>query len=130
MTRRSYTAGFKLQVIKMAKETNNSEGASKYGVTRKMVIDWKNQEALKTLPKKQCSRRSGSARWPELENDLAEWACHNLRRDFVLASIGNIDETPIFFDMVGNRTVERKGKKSVLEKSIGHEKGHFAVALS
>ncbi|CDW56533.1 BrkDBD domain containing protein [Trichuris trichiura] len=71
---RSYKAGFKLEVVKMAKETNNAQAARKYGVTPKMVIDWKNQgEALKKMPKKKRASRSGIASWPELENGLAEW---------------------------------------------------------
>ncbi|KFD49664.1 hypothetical protein M514_20427 [Trichuris suis] len=54
-------------------EGSYTKATRKYGVTCKMATDWKNQEeALKTLPKKQHSRRSGSARWTELENDLAE----------------------------------------------------------
>ncbi|CDW60084.1 BrkDBD and HTH Tnp Tc5 domain containing protein [Trichuris trichiura] len=74
MKRKSYKAGFKLEVVKMAKETNNAQAARKYGVTRKMVIDWRKQEeALKKMPKKQHARRSGTASWPELENPLAEW---------------------------------------------------------
>ncbi|CDW56631.1 HTH Tnp Tc5 and BrkDBD domain containing protein [Trichuris trichiura] len=74
MARRSYDADFKLEVVKTAKETNNAQAARKYGVSRKMVIDWRRQEeALKKMPKKQRARRSGIAHWPELENSLAEW---------------------------------------------------------
>ncbi|KFD60488.1 hypothetical protein M514_27324 [Trichuris suis] len=53
-----------------------------------------------------------------------------MERDFLLASIGNIDETPVFLDMVRNRTVERKGKKWILVRSTGHGKTHFTVVLS
>ncbi|KFD47118.1 hypothetical protein M513_12028 [Trichuris suis] len=205
---RSYTAGFKLHVVKMAKETNNSQVAKKYGVTQKMVIDWRNrEEALKRIPKKKCARRSGIAHWPELENYLAEWVrqqrqnsriirrtdvrdqamkwarfnqhvssgftattgwrsrfmkskdlvmrqrtkvaqkmpvdlgdklrdfrryVRTLRREhnFLLGSIGNMDETPVFFDMLGNRTVDSKGMKSVIVKSSGHERTRFTVVLS
>lgn len=50
--------------------------------------------------------------------------------DFPLAQIGNMDETPVFFDMLSNRTVETKGTKTVLVKSTGHEKTKFSVVLS
>ena len=33
--------------------------------------------------------------------------------DLSLGDIGNMDETPMFFDMVGNRTVDVKGKNTV-----------------
>ena len=47
-----------------------------------------------------------------------------------LSLIGNMDETPMFFDLVGNRTVEHRGNKSVLVKTTGHEKQHFTVVLA
>ena len=34
------------------------------------------------------------------------------------------------FDMVGNRTIDAKGKKTVLIKSTGHEKSSFTVVLT
>ncbi|CDW60040.1 BrkDBD and DDE 1 and HTH Tnp Tc5 domain containin g protein [Trichuris trichiura] len=203
MKRKSYTAGFKLEVVKVAKESNNAQAARKYGVTRKMVIDWRKQEeALKKMPKKQRARRSGIASWPELENGLAEWDreqrqsgrivtrkdmrdqamnransnpylaygftatqawCSRFMKrkklvlrqktkvaqkkpvdledklrdfrwhvkgltngnEFPLGNIGNMDETPIFFDMIGFRTVDSKGAKSIIAKSTGHERTHF-----
>jgi hypothetical protein len=48
--------------------------------------------------------------------------------DFELRTIGNIDETPMFFDMPGSRTV--KGSKTVSVKTSGSEKSHFTVILS
>lgn len=50
--------------------------------------------------------------------------------DFSLGCIGNMDETPMCFDMPGNRTVETKGKKTVLLKTTGHEKTRFTVVLT
>lgn len=56
----------------------------------------------------------------------------NIRKDyeFPLSQIGNMDETPVFFDMLSNRTVEVKGTKTVMVKSTGHEKTKFTVVLS
>ncbi|CDW57140.1 BrkDBD domain containing protein [Trichuris trichiura] len=73
MTRKNYNAGFKLEVVKMAKESNNAQAVRKYRITRKMVINWRKQEeALKMMPKEQCARRPAIASCPELENSLAE----------------------------------------------------------
>lgn len=50
--------------------------------------------------------------------------------NFQLCSIGNMDETPMQFDMVGNTTIDVKGSKTVSVRSTGHEKSHFTVVLS
>ena len=42
---------------------------------------------------------------------------------------GNMDETPLNFDMPPNRTVHAAGDKTVLIKTSGNEKNHFTVAL-
>ena len=41
-----------------------------------------------------------------------------------------MDETPIFFDMVGNVTVEAKGNKTVYIRTTGNEKNRFTYILS
>lgn len=50
--------------------------------------------------------------------------------DFALGQIGNMDETPMYFDMPGNTTIDRVGSKSVSVKTTGHEKQHFTVVLA
>ena len=49
---------------------------------------------------------------------------------FELGQIGNMDETPLCFDMPGNRTVHSTGKKTVLIRTTGHEKTHFTTVLT
>jgi hypothetical protein len=44
--------------------------------------------------------------------------------------MGNADETPVFFDMPANTTLDTKGSKSVLVKTTGHEKLKITVMLS
>jgi hypothetical protein len=53
----------------------------------------------------------------------------NLHRkhDYLLGQMGNTDETPVFFDMPANITVDTKGSKSVLVKTTGHEKLRITV---
>ena len=41
-----------------------------------------------------------------------------------------MDETPMTFDIPGNRTVHSSGAKTVLVKTTGHEKTHFTVVLA
>lgn len=52
------------------------------------------------------------------------------RENYDLSQIGNMDETPLMFDMIGNKSVETKGAKSVPFKTTGHEKCHFTAVLS
>jgi hypothetical protein len=48
---------------------------------------------------------------------------------FPLNRIGNMDETPMYFDMQSSQTVDTKGVKTVQIKTTGHEKTHFTVVL-
>jgi len=50
--------------------------------------------------------------------------------EYELSQIGNMDETPMNFDMPGNRTLDMKGAKTVSVKTCGAEKQHFTVVLS
>ena len=53
-----------------------------------------------------------------------------LRAEYTLDCIGNMDETPVNFDMVGNNTVNKRGEKTVLLKTTGHEKCRYTVVLA
>ena len=46
-----------------------------------------------------------------------------------LNSIGNLDETPIFFEMYNNYTVSKIGEKTVKVKNFGYEKDRISVVL-
>ena len=48
----------------------------------------------------------------------------------IFKQIGNMDETPINFDMPPTRTVNPSGEKAILIKTTGNEKNHFTVVLS
>uniref|UniRef100_K7FGA6 HTH CENPB-type domain-containing protein n=1 Tax=Pelodiscus sinensis TaxID=13735 RepID=K7FGA6_PELSI len=206
--RRKFEASFKLKVVKFAKEHNNCAAARQYGVTEKMVRDWKaNEDALKSMPSSKCALRRSTPHWSELEKHVADmvhehrqngyvvtrnkirmfalqwgksnpdhskgfkatvsWCTrfmerHNLvlrqktkiaqklpadlngkvslfhryviqqrkKHGYALSQIGNMDETPMNFDMVGNKTVNPKGAKTVLIKTTGHEKSSFTVVLA
>ena len=49
---------------------------------------------------------------------------------YSLQQIGNMDETPLRYDMPMGRSVTKKGEKSVLIKTTGHEKDHLTVVLT
>lgn len=50
--------------------------------------------------------------------------------NYELSQIGNMDETPMSFDMPVNRTVDFKGSTSINAKTSGGEKPHFTIVLS
>lgn len=205
--RKKYDASFKLKVVNFAMEHNNCAAARQYGVTEKMVRDWKSKEkALKSMPRGKCALRRGTPHWPELEKHVADmvaqhrqngyvvtrntirlfalqWAKSNpdhsnnfkatiswcsrfmerhdlvlrqktkiaqklpadldnkvdsfhryviqqrTKHGYALSNIGNMDETPMNFDMIGNKTVHQKGEKTILIKT-GQEKSSFTVVLA
>jgi hypothetical protein len=55
-----------------------------------------------------------------------------LRRNnnYMLSQIGNEDETPLYFDMPTNMTIEGKGEKSVIIRTTGCEKQHCTMMLT
>ena len=42
----------------------------------------------------------------------------------------NMDETPVYFDLVPSKTVNQRGSKSVLIRTTGSEKRHFTMVLA
>ncbi|GFY27422.1 pogo transposable element with KRAB domain [Trichonephila clavipes] len=44
------------------------------------------------------------------------------QKKYLLSHIGNMDETPVTFDMIGNKTIDMKGTKTIHIKTTGHEK--------
>ena len=55
---------------------------------------------------------------------------HRRRNDYRLMCIGNMDETPMYMDMLPRSTVHKKGAKSVVVKSTGHERSRYTVVLA
>lgn len=50
--------------------------------------------------------------------------------NYDLGDIGNMDETPMTFDLPSNRTVASLGAKTIFLRTTGNEKKHFTVVLS
>ena len=211
--RSSYDAGFKLRVIAFAENTNNYAAGREFGVSEKLIRDWRKQvDVLREMPKTKRARRGDhQVNFPALEACLYEWIVDLRQNGFIvtrqairfralklmkeephksspmaasfvasagwctrfmnrfslalrqrtkiaqklpadlsekvssfqkytinlrqkhkydLAQIGNMDETPMTFDLPGNRTVNAVGEKTIMVKTTGHEKTHFTVVLS
>ena len=47
-----------------------------------------------------------------------------------MANILNMNETPIWFDMVGNFTIDQIGEKTIHIHRTGNEKNRFTVVLT
>src|SRR4051794_18666919 len=50
--------------------------------------------------------------------------------EYPLSLIGNMDETPLSFNLPNNTTVEHRGTKTVSILSTGHEHANFTVVLA
>jgi len=55
---------------------------------------------------------------------------HRKKYNYDLSQIGNMDETPMFFDMVGNTTIDIRGTNTVHLRTTGNEKNHFTCVLT
>jgi hypothetical protein len=49
---------------------------------------------------------------------------------FQLSNILNMDETPVWFDMAGNFTIDSTGEKMIHIRGTGNEKNRFTVILT
>lgn len=205
--RNSYDVTFKLKVIELAKANTNRAAEREFGVTEKIVRDWRAKESKMRDVSSQSVKKMRTVISPydQIEGTLKQWVIdmrsngyivtratirfrakqlakesgysdfkassgwctrfmcrHDLAlrqkthiaqrlpkdmdtkvdsfhkfvidlrkgHDFELGAIGNMDETPMFFDMPSNRTVDVKGAKTVSETTTGSDKAHFTVILS
>ena len=53
-----------------------------------------------------------------------------IKNCYELCNIFNMDETPVWFDMARNFTINQKGDKTVHIRGTGNEKNHFTVVLT
>ena len=54
---------------------------------------------------------------------------HQLKEISKFEIIGNMDESPLYFDIVPNHVLDQKGKKSITVRTTGSEKRHLTVIL-
>ena len=51
-------------------------------------------------------------------------------KSFAMSNILNMDETPVWFDMAGNFTIDQIGEKTIHIRGTGNEKNRFTVVLT
>lgn len=74
LKRKSYSAAYKLKVVKYAVENGNRAAERKFGVSEKLVRDWRKAEViLSAMKKTKKARRGLKARWPVLEERVHRW---------------------------------------------------------
>src|SRR5688572_11207624 len=61
---------------------------------------------------------------------LAFITYRRIQHDYPLAFIGNMDETPITFDLPNNISINDLGARTVSIRTTGHEKTNFTVVLT
>ena len=52
-----------------------------------------------------------------------------MQYNYPLKYIGNMDETPMWFDLPSNTTINKKGEKTISIRTTGHERTSFTVIL-
>ena len=53
-----------------------------------------------------------------------------MQYDYLSSFIGNMDETPMSFDLPSNTTIDERGARSVSIRTTGHERTNFTVVLT
>src|SRR6266498_5366831 len=67
----------------------------------------------------------------ELLEQFQQFVTHlRIRKSFEFSNIFNMDETPVWFDMAGNFTINAVGDKTVHIRGTGNEKNRFTVVLT
>lgn len=66
----------------------------------------------------------------KLENFNSFVTEQRMENEFDDSMIINMDETPMYFDLVHGKTINQKGEKSVLIRTTGAEKRHLTVVLA
>uniref|UniRef100_A0A803K4M5 HTH CENPB-type domain-containing protein n=1 Tax=Xenopus tropicalis TaxID=8364 RepID=A0A803K4M5_XENTR len=85
----TYKVGFKLEVIKYAKEHGNRAAERQFGPppSEKMIREWRKQEdQLQKLEKSKHTLCGHAAKWPELEVDIKEWITHHRENGFLVST--------------------------------------------
>ena len=67
----------------------------------------------------------------ELLERFRQFVAHlRIEKCYEMCNIFNMDETPVWFDMAGNFTVNQIGEKTVHIRETGNEKNQFTIVLT
>ena len=84
--RKSYSAAFKLKVIKEAEDSDSSKAARKFSLNQSMVSRWRQSKAkLSSCLKTRKAFRGNSNKFPLLEKELANWVEDSRAQGFIIS---------------------------------------------
>ena len=84
--RKSYSAAFKLKVIKEAEDSDSSKVAHKFSLNQSMVSCWRQSKAkLSSCLKTRKAFRGDSNKFPLLGKEFANWAEDSRAQGFIIS---------------------------------------------
>ncbi|GES92524.1 pogo transposable element with KRAB domain [Rhizophagus clarus] len=149
----SYSANEKLKILLYVKEQRKPQYPETEASLKTWVIEFR-KDGIAVIPKMikiymkeilirdflkqsefllQYKTKIGQKLPAQLSEKLLEFQQFIIKKqkqfEYELCEIGNIDETPVYFDMVGNLTIENYGVKSVQVQTTENEKNWFTCVL-
>ena len=107
--RSAYDAGFKLKVVEYAESNNSSKAGHEFGVSEKLVRDWrKSKETVMDMPK---TKRGKQAAYPELEKDLLQWISTQRKNGYIV--------TPFVVRIHAKKLAREQGLSESFKESAG-----------
>lgn len=84
----SYTAAFKMKVIERAEIIGNRAAGREFIVDERCIRRWRSEKSeLSKMPKSKRARRSGTVKFPELENDLEKWILEQREKGLSISTV-------------------------------------------
>ncbi|GFX14968.1 pogo transposable element with KRAB domain [Trichonephila clavipes] len=100
---------------------NNANESKNFKATFSWCSRFKARNSLVLREKTKVSHKT-----KDVDNKLISFQKYVIKlrkqKKYLLSHIGNMDETPVTFDMIGNKTIDMKRTKAIHMKTIGHEK--------
>ena len=86
--RRSFTAEYKLKVIRFAEEHSVREAVNQFGIEKQRIYSWNSlKQELSQISKKTRSRNKRTAKWPELEEELLQFVLNQRQKGYQLSGV-------------------------------------------
>uniref|UniRef100_A0A803JWI5 HTH CENPB-type domain-containing protein n=1 Tax=Xenopus tropicalis TaxID=8364 RepID=A0A803JWI5_XENTR len=123
--------GIRLRALQMAKDDKfKAPGIEKFAASAGWCSRFMNRFGLCLRQRTKISQKLPQ----DLEEKVMSFQSFIIKQrrihNYDLGDIGNMDETPMTFDLPSNRTVASLGDKTIFLRTTGNEKNHFTVVLS
>lgn len=105
-------------------------GIESFAFSNKWLDGFMNRNNLSNRRRTTIAQRLPEDLVEKQQEFLAFIMYRRIQYDYPLTYIGNMDETPVSFDLPTNTTVDEWGARSVSIRTTGHEKTNFTVVLS